>query len=252
MKYYLPAFAALTLIGVGPAVRAATAPAAAKALREARKTVRPTASAFDWTELGVGSTPVRKQGKTKSCWAHVGVEALEANWMLRNGTQPMMAIQPVLDHTRRTGRGSPFRVFDSLMEKGTTQDEVYPFKGKPGRRRKVSLPYRAATWDYVQGDGERPSVKRLKKALVEHGPLYVSLHATKALRQNRGEVHSEARKFTTTTHAVLLVGWDDERGAWRIKNSWGEKWGEDGYGWIAYGSNNIGAHAAWVRARAAR
>jgi cathepsin L len=47
-------------------------------------------------------------------------------------------------------------------------------------------------------------------------------------------------------HAVLLIGWDDEKQAWLIKNSWGEQWGEKGFAWIKYGSNNIGVFAAWV------
>ena len=47
-------------------------------------------------------------------------------------------------------------------------------------------------------------------------------------------------------HAVVIVGWDDANGAWLIKNSWGTDWGYDGYGWIAYGSNRIGRHSAWI------
>jgi hypothetical protein len=57
-------------------------------------------------------------------------------------------------------------------------------------------------------------------------------------------------------HGVLLVGWDDYQGAWLIKNSWGTGWGdtcgygsERGYGWIKYNAENIGAGAAWVRAK---
>lgn len=47
-------------------------------------------------------------------------------------------------------------------------------------------------------------------------------------------------------HAVLLVGWDDHYprgnfkldpgsdGAWLVKNSWGEGWGDKGFFWISY------------------
>jgi hypothetical protein len=47
-------------------------------------------------------------------------------------------------------------------------------------------------------------------------------------------------------HAVILVGWDDDYGAWRLKNSWGTGWGESGYMWIQYGISNIGTNAAYV------
>jgi len=43
-----------------------------------------------------------------------------------------------------------------------------------------------------------------------------------------------------TGHAVTAVGYDDDlrirssRGALLIRNSWGPKWGEEGYGWLPY------------------
>ena len=45
----------------------------------------------------------------------------------------------------------------------------------------------------------------------------------------------------------MLVGWDDNKQAWLIKNSWGKDWGEDGFGWVKYDSNNIGLFAAWIQ-----
>lgn len=57
-------------------------------------------------------------------------------------------------------------------------------------------------------------------------------------------------------HGITLVGWDDAKQAWLIKNSWGTTWGEtagygseQGYMWLAYGCNNAGLGAAWVQAK---
>ena len=54
-------------------------------------------------------------------------------------------------------------------------------------------------------------------------------------------MHREAGKFDTTNHAVLLVGWDDAKKAWKSRTHGATSWGEKGFMWIAYGSNNIGA-----------
>lgn len=56
-------------------------------------------------------------------------------------------------------------------------------------------------------------------------------------------------------HGITLIGWDDAKDAWLIKNSWGTAWGETGgfglskgYMWISYGCNNTGYGASWVQA----
>ena len=55
-------------------------------------------------------------------------------------------------------------------------------------------------------------------------------------------------------HGVLIVGWDDTKlqgdgqpgssdhiGAWRVKNSYGNGWGDSGHFWIGYGGAGIGS-----------
>ena len=59
-------------------------------------------------------------------------------------------------------------------------------------------------------------------------------------------------------HAVVAVGYDDKRkvrnrergvpesvGAFLIRNSWGEGWGEQGYGWLPYDYVRAGLAEDW-------
>ena len=39
-------------------------------------------------------------------------------------------------------------------------------------------------------------------------------------------------------HAVVIVGYDDQRSAFKIANSWGTEWGIGGYGWIDYDASD--------------
>ena len=41
-------------------------------------------------------------------------------------------------------------------------------------------------------------------------------------------------KLVNGTHCVLIVGYDDNKSAFKIINSWGKDWGNDGYLWIDY------------------
>ena len=107
---------------------------------------------------------------------------------------------------------------------------------------------KGAAWDYVASPPDKlPTALELKTALIEHGPLVAPIYYDDCLANYRGGVFNE-KDLGMINHVVLLIGWDDEKEAWLIKNSWGETWGEKGFGWIKYGSNNIGVFAAWIEA----
>jgi Papain family cysteine protease len=107
---------------------------------------------------------------------------------------------------------------------------------------------RALAWGYVneQHPDVLPSVAQFKQALIEHGPLAMPIHGDNCFSVYRGGVFNGHSKGDVN-HVMVLIGWDDERRAWLIKNSWGEEWGEQGFGWVAYDSNNIGLYAAWIQ-----
>ncbi len=44
-------------------------------------------------------------------------------------------------------------------------------------------------------------------------------------------------------HFMLVVGYDDAKGAWLCKNSWGTGWGMHGYVWVGYGQAGIDTYA---------
>lgn len=66
--------------------------------------------------------------------------------------------------------------------------------------------------------------------------------------ENPTWAHYAYEDSLSMSHAVLIVGWDDnyskenfqadhqppEDGAWIVRNSWGEKWGLDGYFYVSY------------------
>ena len=108
---------------------------------------------------------------------------------------------------------------------------------------------KADAWDYVNSPPDKvPTVKQLKRALIEHGPLASMIFYDEELGNYKGGIF-KGKNMRTVNHVVLLIGWDDNKKAWLIKNSWGEEWGEKGFGWIKYGSNNFGMFAAWIEAQ---
>lgn len=141
--------------------------------------------------------------------------------------------------------GAPY-TFETFKNQDCQRFALFPIKTRQCR---PSAGYaRASGWDYVNSPPDRvPEVALLKKALIEHGPLVVGIFMDDCLIDYRGGVFNE-KNNRDVTHVVLLIGWDDKKEAWLIKNSWGEDWGEKGFGWVQFGSNNIGQFAAWIDA----
>jgi len=47
-------------------------------------------------------------------------------------------------------------------------------------------------------------------------------------------------------HANVLVGYDDNKKAFKVMNSWGEDWGENGFGWVSYNIIGDAVYEAYV------
>ncbi len=86
---------------------------------------------------------------------------------------------------------------------------------------------------------EAPEIKILKvqKALANQQPVVVGLKVLKNffhlkdIGYWRPEIGSQ---LPAGGHAMVVVGYDELRGAFRIMNSWGKEWGKDGFIWIKY------------------
>jgi C1A family cysteine protease len=75
----------------------------------------------------------------------------------------------------------------------------------------------------------------IKRAIEEKKPVLFSittdqgfnrLHAPYIWKQRKGELKDG--------HAMIISGYDDEKNAFRIMNSWGTSWGDKGFAWIDY------------------
>jgi len=211
------------------------------------------AAKFDWRQGG-GATPVKDQGGCGSCWDFATVGAFEGSWRIVNNETINASEQDVLDCSGAGSCGGGWWAFNYLINKKVADEANYGYTAVKGACKSVARPYGAVTWGYVGTDHNIPTVAALKQALCTHGPLAVAVNATSAFQHYTGGVFNE-HNTTKINHGVTLIGWDDSKQAWLVKNSWGTGWGstcdygtERGYIWIAYGSNNIGYAAAWTKA----
>lgn len=81
----------------------------------------------------------------------------------------------------------------------------------------------------------------IKDALYEIGPLSILLDFTGLMHYKSG-VANPLFCSTWPDHALVLVGYGDNKDHdfWLIKNSWGPKWGINGYFMLKRGANKCG------------
>jgi hypothetical protein len=101
------------------------------------------------------------------------------------------------------------------------------------------------SWGYVTNGTSIPTTAAIKQAIYTYGSVSAAVYADSAFQAYTGGVFNE-NASGSPNHGIVLCGWDDSKGAWLLKNSWGTGWGIGGFMWIAYGSNSVGYAAAWA------
>ena len=147
--------------------------------------------------------------------------------------------------------GSSFDpAFKVMIDKGVTTMNVKPFTGQKmtcdgatptGNSSNKLGAYRLVAYtSELSGNGSYGmSVTNLKSKLNE-GPLVVGAKLGESfMKWNSSAVITsddpDSYNGGHAYHAMMIVGYDDSRKAFRIQNSWGSaEWGDNGYIWVGY------------------
>jgi C1A family cysteine protease len=208
-----------------------------------------TSPAFSWREK---LSEVKNQRNCGSCWAFAAAGAYEGMQAIFNAQKIDLSEQQMVNCVPRRGGGDNCQgnhamyAFQYLIGHGAAIETEVPYEAKMKTcdESKESV-FKVVSWQMIDISGKPPSVSDMKRALVAHGPLAIGVHVSDAFMSYRGGVFDEGA-VGSANHAVVLVGWDDAREAWHVRNSWGPNWGEDGYIWVKYGSNDVGATALYA------
>jgi cathepsin K len=229
------------------------------------------------TQFSVNDQPIyqyihnRNQQFCNSCFVHSVVAAIESNFRLQHGFVEDLSEQDIVNCFPNDGfnicdnGGDPSQLLDWLK---TTKrnlvpesSNLYESQQKPCNNAGQSM-YTVDDWGFVSKTNDVfaiPSVDEIKKAIIQYGVVSTTIYATDLFLSYKSGVFKEMTTgdpaitedgIPSVNHAINIIGWDDAKKAWIIKNSWGHIWGMNGVGWVSYNTNNIGVCSNWVKAKA--
>lgn len=219
---------------------------------------------FVWSEKFPGHT-VRDQGDCGSCWAFGTVGALEYQVLINQRKQVDLSEQWLVSCNRDgmdcDGGFAAHNYFvrsssynDSCGGDGAVLESDFPYRAVNGNCRcPYEHHYWLSGWSYI---GVIPGVfatdDQIKRAIYYYGPITAAINAETLHHRNGFTGVIRDCSIAPVNHLIVIVGWSDSLGAWRVRNSWGTDWGDDGEAWVAYGCSSIGFGANYVRYPAGR
>ena len=189
---------------------------------------------IDWTEMGVVN-PVRDQGQCGSCWAFATTANAESVWAISMGQLYDFSEQFLVDCAKGFGYwnqgcngGQPDSAFKYMINNGQCLEYAYPYVGADGKCQKCAIYAKFSSCYDVA-----PKNQRVLRAAVARNPVTIAIEADTRYFQfySSGVLTDSIQCGTNLDHAVIIVGYGTERGVdyWKVRNSWGESWGEKGY-----------------------
>ncbi|OCQ89754.1 hypothetical protein BCD64_17530 [Nostoc sp. MBR 210] len=229
----------------------------------------------EFVDLSYWCSPVEDQGSLNSCTAHAGIALIEYAQKKSSGSytdaSPLFLYQVTRNLMQREGdSGASVRdTMKAMVAFGVCPEEYWPYNEDKFNEEPTSFCYSFAenykTIKYFRLDYGQISkyalLSQVKLLLVAEIPcifgftLYNSVYDE--VNFSRGHIPLPSKRDKVIGgHTVVAVGYHDckiienedgERfeGALLIRNSWGNRWGQGGYGWMPYDYIIKGLTADW-------
>ena len=179
-------------------------------------------------------TSVKNQKNCGSCYAFAAVGCYESYRKVKNGVtidgseQDFMMKAPKINVGNGCRGGRTAVVLDVFKKLGITTEAKCPYLAYEKECANSGTELKINSWATVK------DLASVKSALQKYGALLCAFCVYSDFMNYGSGVYRYTTGSFQGGHAVLLVGFDDAKQAFKVKNSWGTGWGENGYFWIGY------------------
>ena len=187
--------------------------------------------------------PVGNQGTQNSCVAWAIAYALKSYQEKLELNQDLRFSPSYIYNQINNGMNVPTFVTDALnllSEQGVCPMADMPyneadFTSKPTEvARQDAKKFRIDFWRQVNIQ----DIKEVKAQISAGYPVIIGAEVSKEFVNDGFRLKADYKWTEAGTaeggHCMLLTGYDDTKGAFKVMNSWGQDWGDNGFGWIDY------------------
>jgi len=192
------------------------------------------ADSLDWSTNAAVVNPVKDQGQCGSCWAFSAVGTVESAYALAAGKLGSYAEQQLVDCSSNGGSQGCNGGFNQygisyIGTTGIASESSYPYKATNGNCRDSSVSKELPAGSVAGYQSVGTNNAAFMSALNTQ-PLSITVNADNTWQMYRsGVLSKKCGLFGRIDHAVIAVGYDSSANTFKIRNSWGSSWGEDGY-----------------------
>jgi len=201
------------------------------------------ATSVDWTTQGA-VTPIKDQAQCGGCWAFAATGGLEGAKFVATNTLTSLSEQQFLDcDTTDSGcqgglEYQGWEFFKSHKE-GICTEASYPYTGRNGKCVSSGCTL-GLEGDAITGITHVGKSADALKSAVAQQPISIGVDAG-AWQSYRSGILTKACG-NQLDHSVLLVGYSTTGSYFKVKNSWGKAWGEDGFIRLPITGDACGVH----------
>jgi len=188
-----------------------------------------------WREEGK-VTPVQNQGGCGSCWAFAGIASFEGHYAIKTGGLKRFSEQQFVDCTYENENwdgcngGWYWEAYDNVVKAhqhlALAKDYTYTARDSTCRVSSKPNGMTAASFTRTARPARSGQDSNLVQAL-QQGPVAMAFEINGGFSYYKTGVLSIRNCGSTPHHAMAVTGYTPE--FFEIKNSWGSRWGDQGY-----------------------